>query len=460
METVNDANGLPTQQQLMKLITEKVGKLLGAQLPGTFTAFTDPAGFNYGITYGANAFYNEASLKTLDTRFESGGDLPHLVPGTFSGLYLDMLKVLLYVFSEKDKNTMNKEDTAAAAQMSSVITAFTNAGWEFPSPLPPEAPSKFSYVLEYIAKTFGDVTKIPDAFNELRNALATYQEIAASSFILHKTAGEARARIENAKAAIASPNAKNGGLQIAASSYYPGYDKLPEVNALIGSLSKSDNAITISIHADQFSKTESHLVINKQFEVKVSFLFFVRFSVDHQTHSTVDTLVSSESELDIDITYPGITLVPAEPLAQSPDGKSGWFDLAALQEAAQKSGKDATGYQLKGGEFDPKQLFGHDLARIKAFVISNVPTITMKFSKVDVNKVTSVFQEHKSIGFNLFSLFDVGNSSDYSVTHVESNTSAQTVTVHFGPPTPSGTLPLNKQTAFILGGVAEYPAQP
>jgi hypothetical protein len=218
---------------------------------------------------------------------------------------------------------------------------------------------------------------------------------------------------------------------------------------------KTDNAITISIHADQFSKTQSHLVINKEFEVTASLFFFVRFSINHQTHSTVDTFVSNESALDIDITYPGVTLVPAEPLAQSPDGKTGWFDLTALREAAQKSGQKTTGYKLQGGEFDPKQLFQHDLSRIKVFVVSNTPTITMRFSKVDVSKLTSVFQEHKSAGFHLFSLFDIGNSSNYEVTHVESNESAETVTVHFGPAS-SGSVPQN--TAFILGGVAEYPA--
>jgi hypothetical protein len=186
METIKE--GLPTQQKLMELIRTKVGSLLGAQLPGNFIAFTDAAGFNYAITHGANAWYNDASLKTLDARFESGGDLPHLAPGTFSGLYHDMLKSLLYVFSDEDTKTMNDGDAKTDAQISSVITAFTNAGWTFPNPLPPETPSKFSYALDFIAKTFGDVTKIPDTFNELRNALATYQEIAAASFILHKTA--------------------------------------------------------------------------------------------------------------------------------------------------------------------------------------------------------------------------------------------------------------------------------
>jgi hypothetical protein len=130
-----------------------------------------------------------------------------------------------------------------------------------------------------------------------------------------------------------------------------------------------------------------------------------------------------------------------------------------IREAAQKSGVDATGYQLRGGEFEPKKLFGHDLGRIKTFVISAIPTITMKFSKVDIAKVSSVFHEHQSAEFNLFSLFDIGKSTDCSVTSMSSDISQQTVSITFGPPQPSGTLPLEQQTAFLLGGVVEYPAK-
>jgi hypothetical protein len=49
MEKTNGSVQLATQQELNKLITDKVGKLHGAQLDGVFTAFTDPAGFNYGL---------------------------------------------------------------------------------------------------------------------------------------------------------------------------------------------------------------------------------------------------------------------------------------------------------------------------------------------------------------------------------------------------------------------------
>jgi hypothetical protein len=64
-----------------------------------------------------------------------------------------------------------------------------------------------------------------------------------------------------------------------------------------------------------------------------------------------------------------------------------------------------------------------------------------------------------TLQFNLFSLFDTGKSTDYRVTKVTSDTSEQTVSISFGPPQPSGTVPLEQQTAFVLGDVAEYPAK-
>jgi hypothetical protein len=293
-------------------------------------------------------------LGTFDSRFDRGGDLPHLAEGKFSDLYLKMVQALVFDFSSVDKELMDKEETAAEAQIAEVIEAYKNAGFPIPEPLPPETPNTFMYITNFLAKTYGDLDDIPDSLNTLRNALASYKEMANDSYILHQNAGIARKRLTDAKQTISKPTAANGGLKTDADSYYPGYDKLSNASKLVASLQQASNTITLSIHADTFSETQSHLVINNDFSVSVPLAFIFKVSVEHQSTYTLDTFVSSDNTLDIDIAYPGITLVSAEPLAQSPDGTKGWFDLTMIREAAQKSGADAIGYQLHGSEFDPK----------------------------------------------------------------------------------------------------------
>jgi hypothetical protein len=212
-------------------------------------------------------------LGTFDSLFDSGGDLPHLADGKFSELYLKMLQALIFDFSTADKAIMDKEETAAEARIANVIAAYKNAGWTIPDPLPPEASNALMYITDFIFKTYGDLDKIPDTLNELRDALASYQEMAENSFVLHRNAGIARQRLTDAKKNIGTPELANGGLQTGAATYYPGYDKLPNASKLISSLN-TPNAIVISIYADQFSETQSHLVINKDFSVSVSLGFF------------------------------------------------------------------------------------------------------------------------------------------------------------------------------------------
>ena len=59
---------------------------------------------------------------------------------------------------------------------------------------------------------------------------------------------------------------------------------------------------------------------------------------------------------------------------------------------------------------------------------------------------------------DLFGLFSVGSaSSSYQVQDVQQDSQAGTVTVTLGPPEVSGTIPLQQQVAYVLGGVPSYP---
>jgi hypothetical protein len=59
---------------------------------------------------------------------------------------------------------------------------------------------------------------------------------------------------------------------------------------------------------------------------------------------------------------------------------------------------------------------------------------------------------------DLFGLFRIGSaSSNYSVNKVDTSSSDGSVTVTFGSPEPSGTIPIEQQVAYVMGGVPSYP---
>jgi hypothetical protein len=454
-----DSAALPTQQQFNKLVTSKVGSLLSSKLNGTFIATPYPAGFPYCVTYGMNDYYNKDSLRILDSLFNDSGDIPTIDDVSFSQFYLQVLQNIHYEICAGDQKIMKDAETTAEAQIHSVIAAFTDAGWDFPNPLPPSTPNKFAYVMSFIVEQFGDYSKIPDTYTQLRTSVADYKMKAEQAYLLHQNYATSDQRLTALRGNIMSPSGSNGGLQTDKTTYAVAYDGIPTANALIGELQKDGNSIDITIEVDQFESNQTHLQIDQDYKTTIPASIIFGAAIN-QSHYTYDSFASADTELRMTIRYPGVTVIASAPRLLSGDNTTGWYNAEVIREAAENTGNaDKTGFKLFGSTFDPKTLFNKKLARLKTLVISQEPTIKMVFNKVDISKVSSVFTQHSSMKFNLFGLFDFGGKdTGYTVTNISNNVSEQSVTITLGPSQPSGTIPPENQVAYVLGGVVDYPA--
>lgn len=452
----------PAQQAFIDNIQQQVSKFLARQLDGAFSMVSYPSGFNYGITYGTSAYYNKATLQDIDTLLgkASNGQLD-LTGAGFANLYAEILQAVTFSFSQQDQQTMNKQDAAASAQIASVLTEFTNAGGTFSNPLP-SIGGKLQDVFDQLTKAYGSLSNLPDTLNALRNAIASYKSLAADSYALHNRYYAAKARVDAAVANATTPTASNGGMQVDGTTYYVGYtpNKLPTVNALIGGLSTAGNAVSISLTLSSFSATSSNLSIGGGAGFSFPLAEVIGISVNSSSSYDLSRYTSSSSNVTLDITYPGVTMFPSIPSVLSTDNTTGWYANDILQEVVAKTGEGATGYQLQGSEFHVGELFGpgKTFSRLKTFVISQQPTIKMTLTGVDTSKVTSDFQQSNTVSISLLGLFTIGSaSSNYSVQQVDASSEAGTVTITFGPPQVSGTIPSQQQVAYVLGGVASYP---
>ncbi|WP_030161075.1 hypothetical protein [Glycomyces sp. NRRL B-16210] len=441
-------------------LQSKIGQFLGAKLDGTFSAVSYPAGFNYGITYGPNAYYNQATLNDLDSLLATNGPQLSIGGGSFSSLYRQILGSTVFGFSKADLQTMNQQDNAASAQITSIVTEFVNAGGVFSNPLP--FGGKLQDVFNQLLTRFGSLEDLPTSLSSLYSAIASYKEVAEQSILLHRNYYEATARLNAARANILKPDADNGGEEIGAGQYFVGYTpgKLPSANQLIGSLQSDGNAVSMQLQLSNFSSKSTDLSVSGKAGFSIPVMDAVSFNFGGSASYDMSTYTSSSSEVEIGLEYKGVTIVGASPTALSPDGKTGWYDEQMLTEIAAKSGKDATGFQLQGGEFNVDQLFGQGkaLARLKTFVISRQPQMSMTFKGANASRVTSDMKVGATASVDLFGLFRVGSASaNYSVSKVDASSSDGSVTVTFGPPEPSGTIPLEQQVAYVMGGVAQYP---
>lgn len=131
--------------------------------------------------------------------------------------------------------------------------------------------------------------------------------------------------------------------------------------------------------------------------------FLSVFDVNHTHEYELNKYADEGASLTITVEYKGKTQVPAVPQPLSDDNKTGWFVSDVLEEAAVNSGRDETGYRLNGGEFDPDELFGEggSLRRIKTFVISQRPAITLSFTNFDFSEIEEDFKQGTDVTFKL-----------------------------------------------------------
>lgn len=262
---------------------------------------------------------------------------------------------------------------------------------------------------------------------------------------------ELKAAIQN----TISPSNTNGGWQTSESSYAPAYTGFPEVTTITGSLTSANRELTVPIQLKNISAAGCDLSIAHRKPVSAprsAISIDLEPATDIATSQSLECLSNIASQIDISISYPGVTILQANPKNLSSDLKTGWYEESILSEIVENTGRDATGFRLQGTEFSIKKLFGpgKTFARVKTFVISQEPTIEITFFDSDKDTVMKALPKDELLHLN-FSDFSVAG---YSLV----KTMKGKTVVTLAPGQNQGTIPADKQKAHIIGGIIAYPA--
>ncbi|MQR00708.1 hypothetical protein [Glaciimonas soli] len=451
------AGVLPMQQAFIDGVEKQVTQLLSTRLDGAFSMINYPSGFNYGITDGSNTYYNQAALQDIDTLLGvASNGRPELIAGGFSRLYARIMGAVTFSFSQYDQAIMARQDAVASAQIAAILSEFENVGGRYKKPL--SFGGKLQDIFNQINATYGSVPNMPASLHSLRNAIAAYHSISGDSYVLHNRYYAATARLAAIVANVTKPSQTNGGMQVSDMDDYVGFtpNKLPTANQLVVGLNASTNAISVAINISDFGSYSAQLSIAGGASFTIPIVDILDIAVNAGASHDLSRYITSQSKITMNVTYPGVTMFASNPSVLSADNTTGWYADDVLQEIAAQTGKDATGYQLQGSEFDVAKLFGPGkaLSRLKTFVISQQPTISITFAGSNASGITSDFQVNAAVQLKLLGMFDFGGASgSYSVQKINAGSSSGSVTVTLGPPVISGTTPIQQQKAYVLGGV-------
>lgn len=439
-----------------QMIQSHVGTAIGSKLPGKFIAANYAPGFNYAIE---SNYYNVDSLSALNTLLCESDGIP-VIKDVYSALYKNVIGSLEYGISSEDEERISVEEQNHEALVGTIKHLYADSELDDD---PKDHPTMM-YIMNRIKEVTGSDylhldTKTYPNLASLCNKLSEYSRLASFTALLQNDWSEVFDKINQIKENIANPSKENGGLEIAKNKFYIGWDNLPETETLLKNLKNEGNAIAFSISTDNFNSKESTLHFESSVNVKVPFNWIFNLEAEHEHEFDLSQFAQKISSLKIDFTFKGLSMVPAVPRPIAANNSTGWFAADMLKEAAKKSGTDATGIRLHGSRYNPDRLFGEkgELRRMSMFVISQQPVITLTFYNFECSGFEKYFKQNTHVKFRVLGgLISGTHDNDFSCTSSEYNASSNTLTVTLAP-APLGTSgSLGKQTAYILGGTAEY----
>ncbi|MBO4990236.1 MAG: hypothetical protein J6D37_07900 [Clostridia bacterium] len=437
-----------------EMITAEVENALGSELDGKFTAANYPAGFNYQVKLKN---YNADSLKALDTKVEVADEIPCLKTG-YTSLYNQVIGKIFFRISEADRRRINEEANEQAALISAIITDYKESDIDEELMKDPTVPKIMKRIKEVTGTSFDKVNLREYPYlSTLCNRLSEFTRKAVFTSKIQRAAEEAEDRLEAIRDHIKNPSEENGGLKTD-HGYVCGWDNLKEPTQLLDSL-KGGNSITFGFTANEFHEKTSHLNFKNKAAVSVPVNWLFNMSAKHSDEYDLSQFAENGSEFSVTVTYEGVTVLPANPALLSADNGRGWYASDILEEAAAKSGKDVTGYQLVDSEFDPETLFGANgkLRRMRTLIISQQPSLELHFSKFDCAGLKKHFEEQTELQFKLLGgLISAEHENSYSVSECSYHESSQSLDVRLTPKPLGSSGTAENQTAYVLGGVADY----
>ena len=438
------------------IIETNVSKAIGTKLDGKFIAANYAPGFNYAVK---QQYYNKDSLSAFNTLLAESDGVP-VIKDVYSELYKNVVGSLEYGVSKADQIKINQEEHAQEALVGTIINLYAESELDDD----PKDPVTIMYIMKRIKEVTGsdylhlDTKTYPNLSN-LCNKLSEYSRLASFTTLMQNTWSDVLDRIQKIKGNITDPSKGNGGLETAKNEFYIGWDKLPETETLKNDLENEDCSIDFSISTSNFESSESELSFNSKAFVKVPFKWIFNMKIDHEHEFDFSKYYSKSSSMNIAFKFIGVSTVAAVPTPISSNNEKGWFAAEMLKEAAINSGKDATGIRLHGSRYDPDKLFGENgmLRRMSTLVISQQPIITLTFSNFECSGFEKYFKQNTNVKFSILGgLISGTHDNDFSCTSSKYDASSNTLTVTLAPPPLGSSGSLGKQTAYVLGGTAEY----
>ncbi|OLY92075.1 hypothetical protein SAMN05444008_106137 [Cnuella takakiae] len=465
----------PNTSAILETLRAQAAQTLAAALGAQpLVSFAIGAGGNFPYYYKdpANLNFNTLTYNWINTNLHGGTAPVQQSTGSFfSNLFISVLSKVTYKLSTADQVKLNAATSAAQDQQMALLTLWKSTYGSFPS----GNGSPTDNILNTIVTTWATnpgmtlykLRNSTDLSNDLQNAPATglaimpvvanYLYALGDSVSLQDQVTMNNAYLNNAKRAVQTPTADNGGLLGNDSKYYPAYTVTTPLNDIINGLKASGNDAKISMQVSNSSENQFSVSVGGSTSFKIPILDFLTIGINGNANYFHEEIANSSNSVSIDMTFSGLTLVNYAPAAYNMSTGQNWFYMQPIMEAIANKGQDVSGFQFSpdpGVDFGPNGPFGI----LQGVAISNYPSMVITVTGSNYQSIANTFQQSSDVMISFLGI-PLGRVSESTYSHnAQTSGSNSSVTITLNPPPELVAGTNTTSMGWVLGVQTNYPA--
>lgn len=472
------ASTAPGANQIIDYLRQQANTALAASLGSTPLVSFEVGGgglFPYSYVDQSNpTLMNQSSYNWVNNNLLNNNSPVQQKPGSyFTNEMIAALSAITYQLSAADQATLNAALANATAQQTALLTNWlANVG-----PFPTTPFSKpIDNVMNAIATTWATpATTLQQMqnsvnLNMLLNAapasgqvimpqISAFLNAVGSSVSLQDAQISNMAYVTQALRALQFPAIANGGILTNDNSgkYYPGYNFTTPWNSIINGLRDASNAITVSMNVSIANSSQYQVDISGGASFAIDFDAFFSLGVSTNANYFHDEIMNSASSVNVQLTFPGLTMVNFQPTIFNKSTGLGWYFMDPINQALQNAGHDVTGFQFSpnpGIDFSNNGPFGIT----QGVAICNYPTVQITVQSSNYQSIQTTFQSQTTTQLSFLGIPLGGATVSTYQNSVSVNASSSTVTINLTPPPNLVAGTQNSSVGYILGVQTSFPA--
>jgi hypothetical protein len=457
-------------------------------------------GFAPNWQNGDNVF-NEQTYKYISGRITPGSSPDSVAlsgAGSFPDAYRDVIAQLEYRLSNADLERINEANSRGASQASTIVAEFQTLFGVITEADLQEAKKelkgrtkvdKISYVVQYVmagswgpddkrltlvemqkARSLKDILpNAPAAAGNIIRLVSAWLNIVQTANVLTDQADFGTQMLNDIKTNLGSKQSgfENGAEKGSMKTFAPNDGTIGRAHRYSIPMSTSDiqngldSSRTITVNALTKASSDGQVDVNVEGKYGFKVGSWLSFSTKGSGEYNMSTQAGAGTSTEVQITYPGYTIVPIEAAPWAQATREGWFTTDPIRQAwanwdsAAGKTKDVTGFRFTN---QPKYnlagigeggVFGH----LTNVVISKAPTIKVIFKDADYATFKETWRQDVSGNLKLFGFINLASFSEGAYRgKLEEGATNSTFSLSFSASPEVLAVPNNMRTAYVIGG--------